>query len=377
MVNLLTRDQAFANLKQFDGLTVREFTPDESYGFGVKNGDYVYTFGNKKETYKVAPEAWDHVYRNTGLQGGALATLPPELHQQHIVPIVDYKFRSAEKDLKALIKEDQVIGFAKGDVQTQNPRDLMLMAEKVLGKKHIRGYQVYGGLDRSYVTLVSDDERKLGKTFDRDSKRVGALMGFGVTSYTSPLGLPSPGGNHSLELNGFNWILACTNGAVSTNQVAHFTRKSAGDTPFTEWYPDAVRTIYNQAEVEYDRLKSLQDVKLPDYTAEMLDGMMEQYGVPPLIRGKVADRLINLPVHDLLGVWQHITYVASNYAKVVEDPSLIRRLQLSAASIAHNQHICDSCHQLIKPRKRLNQEVKEVVEEANAREERINRDRQN
>jgi hypothetical protein len=377
MVNLLTRDQALANLKQFDGLTVREFTPDESYGFGVKKGNYVYTFGDKNDYLEVAPGAWDHVYRNTGLKGGALATLPPELHQEHVVPIVDHKFRTAERELKALVKEDKIVGFAKGEVQTQNPRDLMFIAEKVLGKKNVRGYQAYGGFERSYVTLVGNDERKLGKTFDRDSKRVGALAGFGVTTFTSPLGLSSPGGNHSLELNGFNWILQCTNGAVSTNQVAHYTHRTAGDIPFIEWYPDAVRTIYNQAEVEYDRLKSLQDVKLPDYTAEMLDGMMEQYGVPPLIRGKVADRLINLPVHDLLGVWQHITYVASNYSKVVEDPMLVRRLQLSAASIASNQHICNSCHQLIKPRKRLNQEVKEVVEEATKREARATQDRNN
>jgi hypothetical protein len=364
MVNLLSRDQAMKALSQYDGLTVREFAPDSSFGFKADKKGYTYTFGDKDDKLPVSEKAWDYIYRASGLPGTVIGSLSPEVHQEHVVPIVDARFRQQERDMKALLKGGQIVGFAKGDTRTENPFELFKVAEKIVGKKHIKGYQVYGDLERAYFSIIGDTERKLGKTFDRDGKRVGAVAGYGFSNYTSPLGLPSPGGNHSLELNGFNWIYQCTNGAISTRNIAHYSRRLAGDTEFEDWYPEEVRRIYGAAEEEFDRLAALKDHKLPKYTAEMLDGMMEQYGVPPLIRGRVADRLINFPVDDLLGVWNHITYVASNYERALEDHSLIRRLQLAAASIVANQHICDKCHQLIKPKKRVNAEVREAVEEA-------------
>jgi hypothetical protein len=363
MVNLMTRDQALEALKPYDGLEVRSFAPNSSYGFQKQNKGYAYCFGDKKDTLPVTPEAWNYVYSASGLPGNVINKLPEDIHTEHIVPIVDYKFRSAEQDMQALIRDQEIIGFAKGSVMVHNPRDLMMQMEKAIGgKKAVKGYEVYGSTDRQYISLLGHDERRIGKTYDRKGKFVGAIMGYGVSTYVSPYGLSVPGGNQPLEINGYNYTLACMNGAVSMQNVAHYTKRDF-EQEFPEWFPGKVLEVYNAAELEYDRIKAMQEVKLPEHTAERMDSMLEQFSVPPVIRGAVAARIIDFPVENLLGLWNHVTYVASNYAAVREDPSLVRRLLSAAGSMVRNQHICDTCHQVIKPRKRVNREIVELMDE--------------
>jgi len=153
----------------------------------------------------------------------------------------------------------------------------------------------------------------------------------------------------------------CTNGAISTQNVMQFTRKEArGDRD--EWIREKVGTVYAAGAFEFDRIRSLQDVSLSDHTAETLDSTFSQFGIPQQVRGMIARRVINQPAPNMYGLWGHVTYVASNFARVVEDPFLARRLQTAAGHIVEHHLICRECHRLMPRHHRINAEIVEAVE---------------
>src|SRR5215471_266266 len=366
-MQLQTRDQALATLRPYRGLEERVFAPTSSYGIRLgDNGDASYQFGKRGDVLPMSNDAWDYIYKIGGLKGAGLDKYPKVL----VAPILDEALRRHEQELKAVVREGELIAFTPAAAQVMDPVHMLNLMERGLGgRKEALGYQVGGGWDRQYITLVGGQNQEMGKVENKAGRKVGDVINYGVKATFTPLGIDLPSTAVPLEIGGFTHQLVCTNGAVSTQNVMNFTRKEAkGDRD--EWIREKVGQVYGAGAFEFDRIRSLQDIQLGDHTAETLESTFSQYGIPVRVRGMIARRLINQPAPNMYGLWAHVTYVASNFARVVEDPFLARRLQAAAGHIVEHHLICRECHRLMPRHHRINQEIVEAVESGAERDRR-------
>ena len=358
-MQLLTRDQSLAALRPYRGLEERVFAPTSSFGIRLgDNNDASYQFGKRGDTLPMSNDAWDYVYKIGGLKGVGLDKYPRQL----VAPILDEALRRHEKELKAVVREGEIIAFTNAEAQVLDPIHMLSLMERGLGgRRQAIGYQVGGGWDRQFITIVGGAAAEMGQTETRQGRHVGDVINYGVTSTFTPLGIDLPSTVVPMEIGGFTHRLVCTNGAIRTQNVMSFTRKEArGDRD--EWIAEKVGQVYGAGQFEFDRIRSLQDITLSNHTAETLDSTFSQYGIPQRVRGMIARRLINQPSADMYALWGHITYVASNFARVVEDPFLARRLQTAAGHIVEHHLICRECHRLLPRQHRINAEIVEAVE---------------
>jgi hypothetical protein len=355
MVVLATRDQALAALANLSGIKERTFAPTKNYGFKEeKEGQVVYRFGDADDKLPVNLSAWRSVYRASGLQPNVMGKFPPSL----VIPLVDYSFRNSENEVRALIKDDEIIGFTKATgVGILPPKEILAAMEKGVGKKEIDGYQIFGGFDRNNVTLVGKQHKKMGETENKEGRKVGDIVNYGVSLFYSPFGYAPPGGGSALELSGFLHRLACTNGAIATDNVMRFGRKD-GEGDVFNWLTERTEKVYEQAQKQLNAMRALKDVPLGTHNAEALDSIFREFGIPTAVREMVIKRQRNFPVTDLYGLMNHITYVASNYRRVLEDPNLMRRLMSVGGNIIQHSALCPKCHRVL-PRKVKKQEEQE------------------
>jgi hypothetical protein len=358
-MQLANRDTVLATLRPYRGLEERIFAPTSSFGLRLgDNNDASYQFGKRGDVLPMNNDAWDYIYKIGGLKGVGLDKYPRPL----VAPILDEALRRQERELKAVVREGEIIAFTGAEAQVNDPVHMLAMMERGIGgRRAVIGYQVGGGWDRQFITLIGGAQQEFGQVENRQGRRVGDMINYGVTATFTPLGIDLPSTAVPLEIGGFTHQLVCTNGAVSTQNVMSFTRKEArGDRE--DWIREKVGQVYAAGQFEFDRIRSLQDVRLSDHTAETLDSTFSQFGIPTQVRGMIARRLINQPAPNMYGLWGHITYVASNFARVVEDPFLARRLQTAAGHIVEHHLLCQQCHRLLPRHHRINQEIVEAVE---------------
>ena len=253
-MQLQTRDQALAALRPYRGLEERVFAPTSSYGIRLgDNNDASYQFGKRGDTLPMSNDAWDYVYKIGGLKGVGLDKYPRQL----VAPILDEALRRHEKELKAVVREGEIIAFTNAEAQVLDPIHMMALMERGLGGRRAAvGYQVGGGWDRQFITIVGGASQQMGQTEDRKGKHVGDVINYGVTSTFTPLGIDLPSTAVPLDIGGFTHRLVCTNGAMSTQNVMNFTRKEArGDRD--EWIVEKVGQVYGAGQFEFDRIRSL------------------------------------------------------------------------------------------------------------------------
>jgi hypothetical protein len=357
-MQLQSREQILEVLRPYRGLEERIFAPTSSYGIRIDGNNAFYQFGKKGDVLPLADDAWDYIYRIGGIKGAGLDRFRKEL----VVPILDEALRMNETELKAIVRDGTVVAFTPPEAQVVNPVHLLnLMERGIGGRKEVIGYQVAGDWSRMFISLVGGLSQKFGVMEDRQGRKKGDVINYGTTATFTPYGIDLPGQAVPLEIGGWTHQLVCTNGAVSTQNVMRFSRKEAkGDRD--EWVSEKIGQAYAAGNVEFDRIRSLKEVGLGDHTAETLDSTFGQFGIPVRVRGMIARRMINHPSNDMYGLWAHITYVASNFARVVEDPFLARRLQTAAGAVVEHHLMCDRCHQLMPKSRRINQEIIEAME---------------
>jgi hypothetical protein len=360
MTNMVDRTTALQTLQPFSGLEERSFAPDDNYGLKAgSDGKMVYRFGSKGDELPLSPAAWDTVFRVSGLQANSMQKFMGGDAQEHLVGLVDYAFRERQGTLKALTREGEIQAIVDGKVEVRDPVDYLKVVERAMGgRKHVKGYKVWADPTRQYIALVGEKEFKLGgKDHQRlpgggQGPKVDDICASGVQLYVSPYGFQSPGSNSlGLDLSGYWERYTCTNGARSTQNVAGFTKRSA-DADDKEWIETKVPTILANVEAEIDAFKALKDIPLGETTDDELEGMLKDFGIPPAVRDIIRKRLVNHRPGNLFELANHVTYVGSNYSRIMEDPNLVRRLMSVGGDIAHHRAICQTCHRVMPARER-------------------------
>lgn len=360
MTQMVDRETALQTLLPFSGLEERQFAPDDSYGLQVNNaGKVEYRFGKRDDVMPLGPGAWDTLFRVSGLQTNSMLKFMGTPAQENVVGLLDYAFRERQGTLKALTREGQIQAIIDGKVEVRDPLDYMRTVERAIGgRKHVKGYKVWGTPDRQYISLISGNEISMGgRDYQRleggaQGAKVNDVVASGIQLYISPYGYSAPGGTGlGLDLSGYWERLVCTNGMTSTQNVMHFTKR-ADEADDKEWITTNVPTILEKVGTEVDRFKALKDVAVGTHTDEELSAMLADFGIPPAVREMIRNRLVNHPVENLYQLANHVTYVASNYSRVLEDPSLVRRLMRVGGNIVQHHSICESCHRVMPKRER-------------------------
>jgi hypothetical protein len=360
MTQMVDRETALQTLLPFSGLEERQFAPDDSYGLKVgTNGKVQYQFGSKGDVMPVSQGAWDTLFRVSGLQTNSMIKYMGTDAQAHVVGLLDYSLREKQGTLKALTREGEIQAIIGGKVEMRDPVDYLRVVERAMGgRKNIKGYKVWGTPERQYISLVGSTEFNMGgKDYQRleggaQGAKVNDIVASGVQLYVSPYGYSAPGGTGlGLDLSGYWERLLCTNGMTSTQNVMHFTKR-ADESDDKEWITTNVPSILNKVEAEVDRFKALKDVAVGTHTDEELAAMLQDFGIPPAVRDMIRNRLVNHPVENLYQLANHVTYVASNYSRVLEDPSLVRRLMRVGGNIVQHHSICETCHRVMPKRER-------------------------
>ena len=360
MTQMVDRDTALQTLVPFSGLDERQFAPDDSYGLQMgPSGKVQYRFGQKDDVMPLAQAAWDTIFRISGLQTNSMAKFMGTPAQENVVGLLDYAFRERQGTLKALTRDGQIQAIIDGKVEVRDPVDYMRTVERAMGgRKNVAGYKVWGSPDRQYISLVGRNETSMGgKDYQRleggeQGAKINDVVASGIQLYISPYGYSAPGGTGlGLDLSGYWERLVCTNGMTSTQNVMHYTRK-ADEADDKEWITTNVPTILDKVGTEVDRFKALKDVAVGTHTDEELAAMLADFGIPPAVRDMIRNRLVNHPVENLYQLANHVTYVASNYARVLEDPSLVRRLMRVGGNIVQHHSICETCHRVMPKRER-------------------------
>jgi hypothetical protein len=93
------------------------------------------------------------------------------------------------------------------------------------------------------------------------------------------------------------------------------------------------------------------------HTDEELTAMLADFGIPPAVRDMIRRRLVNSPASNLYQLANHVTYVASNFSRVMEDPNLVRRLMRVGGNIVQHHAICETCHRVMPRRERRKAEA--------------------
>jgi hypothetical protein len=338
----------------------RDTAPDDSYGLQTSaSGKVQYRFGNKDDLMPLGQGAWDTLFRVSGLQTNSMLKYMGTPAQEHVVALLDHSFRERQGSLKALTRDGEIQAIIDGKVEVRDPVDYMRTVERAMGgRKHVKGYKVWGTSDRQYISLVGSNEYNMGgRDYQRleggaQGVKVNDVVASGIQLYISPYGYSAPGGTGmGLDLSGYWERLVCTNGMTSTQNVMHYTRK-ADEADDKEWIGTNVPTILNKVETEVDRFKALKDVAVGTHTDEELAAMLADFGIPPAVRDMIRNRLVNHPVDNLYQLANHVTYVASNYSRVLEDPSLVRRLMRVGGNIVQHHSICETCHRVMPKRER-------------------------
>jgi hypothetical protein len=357
---MVDRETALQTLQPFSGLEERQFAPDDTFGLQIAdNGRVAYQFGKKSDVMPLSPAAWDTLFRVSGLQTASMLKFMGTPAQEHIVGLLDYSLRERNGTLKALTREGQIQAIIDGKVEVRDPYDYMRTVERAMGgRKRVKGYKVWGAPDRQYISFIGEKDINMGgKDHQRleggeQGPKVNDIVSSGIQLYISPYGYSAPGGTGmGLDLSGYWERLACTNGMTSTQNVMHFTKRS-DEADDKEWITTNVPTILNKVTEEVDRFKALKDIKVGTHTDEELASMLADFGIPPAVRDMIRNRLVNHPVENLYQLANHVTYVASNYSRVLEDPNLVRRLMRVGGNIVQHHSICDSCHRVMPKRER-------------------------
>jgi hypothetical protein len=347
-VDLVTRDDVLTALAPYRGLSDRVFSATSTYGFQQDGSDWTYQFGKKGDRLVLADSAWDYAFKVAGIRQAGLERFRREL----VVPLIDEAFHQTESELKAVVKDDAIVAFTQAKAEAMDPNKLLRLMEKgVGGRDKIKGYQVYVDWTRTYLTLVGSDEMKMGVARNDAGKKVKDLYLYGASASASLLGLDLPSKNYPLDISGWSHRLICTNGLISAQNVMNFTRKDAKDQDRDEWIVDRTGQVYAAGATDFDRLKALRDIPLSNHTAETLDSIFGEFGIPTKVRSLIASRHMNEPAQNMLELLNHMTYVASNYAAVVDDPLLQRRMQQAAGSVIQHHSLCNSCFQLLPQRR--------------------------
>ena len=132
---------------------------------------------------------------------------------------------------------------------------------------------------------------------------------------------------------------------ISSDSVFKFSRRIRSQT-MPSWIEDVCLQAADKAQLEFDRLNTMADMKLDDNAGSIVRGLFREFSLPREQRDAISERLVNDGTDTLYDVYNAITSVA-NDDNVASNPLHVRQLQQAAGILSTHHDFCPSCYRTI------------------------------
>ena len=230
---------------------------------------------------------------------------------------------------RTLSKRNSIVSFVDAE-QTLISNSEILDAAKSALKEPLFDSAFIDEEGRGKFTIVSEAKNKMN--VGKNDRFLG-----GVRVENNPLRASST------KIEAYLERLVCLNGAISTQ--AHWTAPRNMDAEIKEWLVTSMGSAVNESNSMFTSIAKLADKKIDANMMDFLENMYDQLKVPEKARDLITRRVVKEGADTLYDLFNHITYVASNYRAIRENPDLSARLMAIGGHFSeHIEQICKSCN---------------------------------
>lgn len=328
----IAREQVVETLRSTEGLQEVAFTfggADDTFAHHDDSDRVGFILADKE--YELQEPAFVKACRMVGVAETVLGKFPKRL----ITPLLNHWFSQRNGDMKCLLnRDDQVVAFTKVGIQYVSNIQILEAVEHALNAKFGNGlplqyHNVYNDLAETQFAVVTPRS-------EHQAKR-GDFLNFGIQVQNSIVG------EKPVVVSAYVYRLACTNGAISADNVFTFSRRIRGQT-LPSWVEDACTFAADKAAEEFERLTVLARTPVTSHGGHIIQGLFQEHSLPKELRELIATSLVDSGAETLYDIYNAITAVA-NHTEAT--PAQIRHLQMAAGHLAKYHEFCPSCHRTL------------------------------
>ncbi len=291
-------------------------------GVNISNVGERFILTNKGKEYIINPLAMKNVVKSLELPVAMVRKL--ETYPDLLAHNIDYMIQHKGLSRKALIKGKQVVAFAD------------------INASLVRNEQVLDALKTNLEPLVidkvdigSDGTLRINAVQEDDKLKItkGDIFRSGVFIRNNPYG------NSKTSIEGYLGRLVCLNGMISGETV--FSAPKVIDTPIPSWLNTNIKRARSVGENLFKSIRELKNKTIDVEIAEFMEGVFLDLQIPADVQARILSRIVQQGANNMYDVMNHITYVASHYRDVLNDPELSGRLMRAGGHFA--QHVAETC----------------------------------
>ena len=292
---------------------------------GHDGDEYVLTMGKKDK--RITATGITNLVRVLDLP----SALPKKLiaHPDLVGSLVNDVAKRKGAFLRTLTRGNSVVSFVDTEQTLISNSEILDAADEELGEPQFDNVHVKDDMTSSF-TIVSDknDKLKIGKN-DR-------FLG-GVRIENNPLR------SSSTKIEAYLERLVCLNGQIAPSSFWEAPKTIEGDSK--EWVQLNIGSAVKVSEEMFLSIAKLADNKISADIMDFVESIYEQLKVPEKARDLITRRIVKEGATTLYDIFNHITYVASNYRVIREDNELSTRLMRIGGHFAqHVESMCNSCN---------------------------------
>ena len=242
--------------------------------------------------------------------------------------ILNERSKKANMLFRTLDKSDSVVSFINNEEDIITNSELIesvgnAIKAPMFDKVHINNDNI------SSFTIVSTKGKDL---------RVGNDKFYnGVRVENNPLR------SASTKIESYLERLICLNGQIAPAVYWSAPKHIKGEVE--GWVQESVEKAMDVGRGMFKSIEKLADNKIDANLMDFLETMYDQLKVPENVRDLITRRIVKEGAENMYDIFNHITYVASNYKAIREDDALSARLMRIGGHFAqHIQDICNSCN---------------------------------
>jgi len=328
----VSRDELVSMLEPAEGIIEQPLQMGtDKTEFFLANGEMHFRLNNKE--YGLTENAFIKASRLCGMPETYVSKFG-KAYIHLLFPHLNHFFKQKNDSYNVLVKDDFVVSFVKGNFYSRL-KVLELIEDSVAPTSLEKDNLLYDKVHNSAKYGLSYGLVSNTKEFMKE----GDLVRGGIRCEDHIFN------EKPLVISAYVWRQICSNGMISTDIVSKWSRR--GSLTNLEDWVKACAIDANKAVVgEFEKIKQLQDIEVKKHGADILNNIFVEFNVSGTYREAISNSLINEgEVITLYDIWNSIT-AAANSVDFMENPNIIKNLQMLASSLVEHSKVCPECHAL-------------------------------
>lgn len=310
----------------------------------ITSGDYkkgsVVEFGGKKRGVQFDGEDYvlrgkkDRQITESGINYlikalGLPPALPKKIDADILAYVINTKASRTSASLSPILSGRKIVSFVGSGTTLISNEEIVDSIGRTMREPQFD--KVYQGEDGNLsLTVVSEGKKQMSVT--KGDKFVS-----GVRIVNNPMA------SKSTSIESYIERLVCLNGAIVPQAIWRAPNVINGDTDM--WLDQNMESAIKETRTMFKSIKGLREHRIDGNLTDFLANLYEDLKVPVSIRDTITRRAIDKGTDNLYDLFNHITYVASNYKKVRDSDDFSARIMRISGYLANNgSDICAQCN---------------------------------